>query len=90
MRQMKFSVGLLPGNSCCDDFFFVMAADASAAAAPVVKRQNALSWDAFFMALAQLSAQRSKDPSTQVGACIVDADNRVISIGYNGCGFGSL
>jgi len=69
---------------------FVMAADATATAAPVVKRQNALSWDAFFMALAQLSAQRSKDPSTQVGACIVDADNRVISIGYNGCGFGSL
>ncbi len=36
------------------------------------------------MGIAQLSALRSKDPSTQVGACIVDDDNKVVAIGYNG------
>ena len=48
------------------------------------KRQNYLSWDQFFMGVAKLAAARSKDPSTQVGACIVDSQNRIISIGYNG------
>ena len=48
------------------------------------RRTDNLSWDEYFMALAQLSALRSKDPSTQVGACIVDADNRIIGIGHNG------
>lgn len=47
-------------------------------------REDYLSWDEYFMALAKLSAMRSKDPSTQVGACIVAADNRILSIGYNG------
>lgn len=47
-------------------------------------RQNYISWDEYFMGIAQLSALRSKDPSTQVGACIVDANNKVVSIGYNG------
>ncbi|KAI0982558.1 hypothetical protein GJ496_001372 [Pomphorhynchus laevis] len=52
------------------------------------KRQDYLRWQEYFMALAFLSAKRSKDPNTQVGACIVDSDNRVVSIGYNGfpCG----
>lgn len=45
---------------------------------------DVLSWDEYFMGLAHLSAKRSKDPSTQVGACIVGKDNRVVSIGYNG------
>lgn len=48
------------------------------------KRQNYLSWDDYFMAVAELSAQRSKDPSTQVGACIVNVKRRIIGIGYNG------
>lgn len=48
------------------------------------KRENYLNWDSYFMAIAQLSAMRSKDPSTQVGACIVGHDNRILSIGYNG------
>ena len=48
------------------------------------KRENVLSWDEYFMSMAHLSALRSKDPSTQVGAVIVDGDNRVVSIGYNG------
>lgn len=48
------------------------------------KRENYLSWEEYFMAIAKLSAMRSKDPSTQVGACIVSNDNRILSIGYNG------
>lgn len=43
-----------------------------------------INWDEYFMGIALLSAKRSKDPSTQVGACIVDNDNKVVSIGYNG------
>lgn len=43
-----------------------------------------ISWDEYFMGLAHLSALRSKDPNTQVGACIVDEENKVVSIGYNG------
>ena len=48
------------------------------------QRLDYLSWDEYFMGVAELSAMRSKDPSTQVGACIVSADNRILSIGYNG------
>lgn len=48
------------------------------------KREDYLSWDEYFMGIAALTAQRSKDPNTQVGACIVANDNRVLSIGYNG------
>lgn len=46
--------------------------------------QHWINWDEYFMGIALLSAKRSKDPSTQVGACIVDDDNKVVSIGYNG------
>ncbi len=49
-----------------------------------VRRTNHLSWDDYFMGIALLSAQRSKDPNTQVGACIVDPDNKIIGVGYNG------
>ena len=48
------------------------------------KRKDYLQWDEYFMAIAKLSAMRSKDPSTQVGTCIVSNDNRILSIGYNG------
>ena len=48
------------------------------------QRKDYLSWDEYFMGIAKLSALRSKDPSTQVGACIVSSDNRILSIGYNG------
>ena len=48
------------------------------------KRKDYISWEEYFMAIAKLSAMRSKDPSTQVGACIVSNDNRILSIGYNG------
>lgn len=49
-----------------------------------MKRNNVLSWDDYFMGLAHLSSMRSKDPSTQVGACIVNPEKRVVGIGYNG------
>ena len=47
-------------------------------------RKDYLSWDEYFMGIAILSSQRSKDPSTQVGACIVDENNKVVGTGYNG------
>ena len=47
------------------------------------QREDYLSWDEYFIGIAKLSAMRSKDPNTQVGACIVK-DNRILSIGYNG------
>ena len=47
-------------------------------------RRGYLSWDEYFMSIAKLTAKRSKDPNTQVGACIVSCDNRILSIGYNG------
>lgn len=48
------------------------------------QRKDYLSWDEYFMGIAKLSSLRSKDPNTQVGACIVSKDNRILSIGYNG------
>lgn len=48
------------------------------------KRENYISWNEYFMGVALLAAQRSKDPNTQVGACIVDSGNKILSIGYNG------
>ena len=53
------------------------------------KRQDYLSWDEYFMGIAFLSGMRSKDPSTQVGACIIDEDKKIIGIGYNGFPQGS-
>lgn len=47
-------------------------------------RTDNLNWDEYFMGIAKLSAMRSKDPSTTVGACIVDNNHKVVSIGYNG------
>ena len=49
-----------------------------------MKRADYLNWDEYFMGVAVLSSMRSKDPSTQVGACIVNNENRIISMGYNG------
>lgn len=48
------------------------------------KRSDYISWDEYFMGVAKLSAMRSKDPHTQVGACIVSNDNKILSMGYNG------
>lgn len=52
------------------------------------ERKDHLSWDAYFMGIALLSARRSKDPGTQVGACIVGEDYRILSVGYNGMPIG--
>ncbi len=53
-----------------------------------MKREDYLDWDQYFMGIARLSALRSKDPSTQVGACIVDDEKKIIGIGYNGLPIG--
>lgn len=49
-----------------------------------MKRKDYINWDEYFMGIAMLSAERSKDPSTQVGACIVSNENKILSVGYNG------
>lgn len=48
------------------------------------KRKDYISWHEYFMGIADLSAHRSKDPNTQVGSCIVNKSNKILSIGYNG------
>ena len=53
-----------------------------------MKRQDYLKWDEYFMGIAMLSAERSKDPNTSVGACIVSDDNKILSVGYNGMPIG--
>ena len=52
------------------------------------KREDYISWDEYFMAVAKLAGMRSKDPNTQVGACIVNAKKRIVGIGYNGFPYG--
>lgn len=52
------------------------------------KRTDYILWDEYFMGVAKLSALRSKDPNTQVGACIVSEDNKILSMGYNGLPIG--
>lgn len=52
------------------------------------KRDDYISWEEYFMMVAKVSALRSKDPNTQVGACIVDDQNKIISCGYNGAPIG--
>ena len=53
-----------------------------------MKREGYINWDEYFMGVALLAAMRSKDPSTQVGCCIVDGANRILSTGYNGFPYG--
>ena len=55
-----------------------------------MKRQDYISWDEYFMGIALLTAQRSKDNSSQVGACIVSRENKILSLGYNGMPIGCL
>ena len=55
-----------------------------------MKRQDYISWDEYFMGIALLTAQRSKDDSSQVGACIVSRENKILSLGYNGMPIGCL
>ena len=53
-----------------------------------MKRQDYISWDEYFMGIAILSSMRSKDNSSQVGACIVSPENKILSLGYNGMPIG--
>lgn len=53
-----------------------------------MKKNDYLKWDEYFMGIALLSAERSKDPNTSVGACIVSEDNKILSVGYNGMPIG--
>ncbi len=53
-----------------------------------MKRSGYISWDEYFMGVSLLAAKRSKDPNTQVGACIVDSNNIILSTGYNGFPYG--
>lgn len=53
-----------------------------------MKRQDYISWDEYFMGIAILTSMRSKDPNSQVGACIVSQDNKILSLGYNGMPIG--
>lgn len=66
-----------------DDSNLAMATE-SLKSLNIHKRQDYLMWDDYFMATAILSSKRSKDPNTQVGACIVDKQKRIVAIGYNG------
>ena len=54
----------------------------------MAKRSDYISWDEYFMGVAILAAQRSKDPNTQVGACIVSPENKIVGVGYNGLPWG--
>ncbi len=49
-----------------------------------MKNENYISWDEYFMGIAILSGKRSKDPNTQVGACIVNEEKKIVGVGYNG------
>ena len=53
-----------------------------------MKRKDYISWDEYFMGIALLSAMRSKDSNSQVGACIVSPENKILSLGYNGMPIG--
>ncbi len=53
-----------------------------------MKRSDYISWDEYFMGIALLSAERSKDPNTHVGSCIVSSENKILSLGYNGMPIG--
>lgn len=52
------------------------------------QRKDYISWDEYFMGVAELSSKRSKDPSTQVGACVASKENKVLTMGYNGMPIG--
>lgn len=53
-----------------------------------MKRENYIGWDEYFMGIAMLSAERSKDNNTQVGACIVNQEHKIVAVGYNGMPIG--
>ena len=72
---------LVSGKRTCGDSLTLT--ETPAAAQSTKRVAGVISWDDYFMSVAFLSAMRSKDPSTQVGACIVNPDKRIVGIGYN-------
>jgi hypothetical protein len=75
---------LIPPVSVSTNHFGTSGKYNDATSNKVPKRESAITWDEYFMSVAYLSAMRSKDPNTQVGACIVSPDKRIVGIGYNG------
>ena len=71
-------------NEMTRQFQNLLACEANWISSTSTKRTDYLSWDDYFMAMAFLTAQRSKDPNTQVGACIVSRDKLILALGYNG------
>jgi len=47
-------------------------------------KSDIITWDDFFMGVCKLAAERSRDPSTAVGCCIVDDFNNIVGVGFNG------
>lgn len=89
MSWLETEVANDPGvKGCCQVIQYTTHPDPqiwfSITAMSTGKRSDYLSWDEYFMAVAFLAAKRSKDPVTQVGACIVDKRNVVVGLGYNG------
>ena len=78
----------ISGDAAVADGRETDGADTRSVANPTGKRTDYLTWDEYFMAIARLSAARSKDPVTQVGACIVNPDKKIVGIGYNGMPIG--
>ncbi|KAG2530604.1 hypothetical protein JM18_002060 [Phytophthora kernoviae] len=78
------SEGSNESDSSVEDTQEAHTAEATGTQPTVHKRTDYLSWDDYFMSVAFLSAMRSKDPSTQVGACIVNPEKKIVGIGYNG------
>lgn len=81
-RKMEATVEI--PNNCLPNSSSVATEESTSNSSKTTKRLDAIAWDDYFMALSFLSSMRSKDPNTQVGACIVSPDKRIVGIGYNG------
>lgn len=84
MAAKQIGSDCMNGETGKNDISDLKLRDSESQPLKVKKRSNYLQWDEYFMAVAFLSAQRSKDPSSQVGACIVNEENKIVGIGYNG------
>ncbi|XP_060782572.1 deoxycytidylate deaminase isoform X2 [Neoarius graeffei] len=83
-QNQSFSLSCDESNDSKEEKSLAILVSSGVAPGEVRKRQDYLEWSEYFMAVAFLSAQRSKDPSSQVGACIVNQENKIVGIGYNG------
>ena len=85
-RCIELSDYKFTNNGSLDELYSQVdtALEDMATKAKNVSRQDYISWDEYFMGVSLLSGRRSKDPSTQVGACIIDDEKKIIATGYNG------